>query len=382
VRILGFGYDTNLLLPEDEANEGQYRQRRYCDLLGQEKAFIILGRGLPHQERSIADGRIWAISASAQHKLRQVGLAYLHGIRVSHRFQPDIVEYQDPGLAGLVAYLTARRLRVPLVGGVFNDFLDNPTWLARAAPRRLYNVMAKFVLSRSVRVRCDSLETACSLNTKGYTQVRYVPFFVPWLEGFSVSDEVQSDRLRRWDSDPVILCVARLSEEKNIALLLRAFERVHTSARRGRLVFVGAGPLKRELERLAAELGVERWISWVGAVEYRALPGYYRQANLLVLPSSSETLARVLVLAQASRLPVITTDTSGSRGVVSNGQSGYVTPVGDVQAFSEALGRLICDKAIYRRMLGSTGAHALEQHGEAMITGELRGFYEDVLPCA
>jgi glycosyltransferase involved in cell wall biosynthesis len=380
MRILSFSYDTNLLLPEDAANESQYRQRRYCELLDQERAFVVLNSGFPHQERTLANGRIWAISASAKSKWRRVCLAYRRGIRTGHRFRPHIVEYQDPQLAGWAAYLAAQAFHVPLVGGVFNDFLDNPTWLKGAVWRRFYNQVGKFVLSRSFRVRCDSAETTRSLHSKGYTQVRYIPFFVPWLESFAVPDEVQRARLKRWQDDPLILCVARLSEEKNIALLLQAFGRVTSASPRGRLVVVGSGPLREELEHLASGLGIAQRVSWPGAVETTALPGYYREANVFALSSNSETSARVLIMAQASRLPTLTTATSGSRDIVSDGQTGCVTPVGDVGAFAEALGRLLNDETAYWRLMEAGEYDALERYGERVITNELQAFYRDLVP--
>ena len=378
MKILSFGYDTNLLLPEDETNENQYRQRRYCELLDQEKVFVILSPCFPHQENFLANRRIWATSVSTKLKLQQVCLACWHGMRIGRQFQPDVVEYQDPQLAGLIAYLIAKRLNVPLIGAVFNDFLDNPVWLREEAIRRFYNRIGKFVLSHSIRVRCDSAETTRSLNNKGFTQVSHIPFFVPWLEKFLVSDEIRHARLKCWDDNPVILCVARLSEEKNIALLLRAFRQVCNGSQRGRLVIVGSGSLKDELEHLSVDLGIAHRISWVGKVDYVSVPRYYREANLFVLSSNSESSARVLIQAQAAQLPTLTTDTSGSRDIVSDGRTGYVTPVGDVGALAKALNHLLGDKATYQRMLESNEYHALEQYGESVITTQLRDFYSNL----
>jgi glycosyltransferase involved in cell wall biosynthesis len=111
-------------------------------------------------------------------------------------------------------------------------------------------------------------------------------------------------------------------------------------------------------------------------VPYIVVPQYYRAANLFALSSNSETSARVLIQAQASRLPTLTTATSGSRDIVSDGQTGYVTPVGDVEAFAEALHRLLNDRTTYRRMLEANGYRAIEQYGERVITTELRAFYD------
>lgn len=375
MRILSFGYDADLLLPEDEANESQYRQRRYCELLDQEKVIVILGADLPCRERLLAGGRIRVVGVPARSKLQQVYLACRQGVALGRQFRPDCVEYQDPRLAGLVAWWTARRLRLPLIGGLFNDLLDNPIWLRQAPAHRLYNRIGKYVLSRSLLVRCDSPETTRALNDKGYAQVRYIPFFIPWLERFAVSEEVQQERLRRWQDEPVVLNVARLARGKNVALLLRAFARTVSTWRRGRLVIVGSGDLEDELKRLAVELDIDRQVTWTGAVGYTDLPRYYQEANLFALSSDSETSARVLVLAQAARLPTVTTATSGSGDIVSDGQTGYVTPVGDVEAFADALDRLLNDRAVYQRMLKSNAYRALEQHGEQIIVTELRAFY-------
>lgn len=378
MRILSFGYDAGLLLPEDEMNESQYRQRRYCELLDQEKVIVVLGQDLPFRERLLARGRIRVVGVSARSKLVQVYRACRQGVALGRQFQPACVEYQDPRLAGLVAWWTARRLRLPLIGGVFNDLLDNPIWLKQSPVHRLYNRIGKYVLSRSLLARCDSLETTRALNEKGYAQVRYIPFFVPWLERFAVSEQAQQERMRRWQDDPLILNVARLVRVKNVALLLRAFARVASTSRRGRLLIVGSGDLEDELKRLAVELGIGPRVTWAGAVGYLDLPQYYQEANLFALSSDSETSARVLVLAQAARLPTVTTDTSGARAIVGDGQTGYVTPVGDVEAFAEALGRLLNDRATYQRMVESNAYHALEQHGERVVAAALRAFYADI----
>jgi glycosyltransferase involved in cell wall biosynthesis len=379
MKILSFGYDTSLLLPEELTNEGQYRQTRYCELLGQEKAFVILNSGFPHRERFLANGRVWVVSASGRWIGQQIVHAYLRGLQVAKRFKPDLVEYQDPRLAGLLAYFTARALKRPLTGGVFNDFLDNPTWLGSSPRRRIGNRVGQWVLQHSTCVRCDSAETTEALKRKGYTQVRYIPFFIPWLEKFTVSDEIQNSRLTRWQEDPLVLCVARLSEEKNVALLLRAFAQVCAETRRGRLAMAGSGPLEAELAQLASQLGIHQRVTWLGLVDYATLLRLYGEANVFALSSNSETSARVLILAQTARLPTVTTATSGSRAVVSEGRSGYVTPIGDEAAMVSALRGLLTDRARYRQMLFSPGYYDYVQHGEAGVMPRLREFYESAL---
>lgn len=375
MKILSFGYDWNLLLPEDSRNEGQYRQRRYCELLDQEKRVVVLNRDCPYEERILADGRVRAYRAAGRSLLARCLGAHRLGFEIARDFRPDVVEYQDPQIVGWVAWSIARRLAVPLVGGLFNDFIDNPTWLTGSLCRRLLNRQAKLVLARSRRVRCDSAETTQVLRAKGFANIHHVPFFVPWLERFAVDDEMQQHRLRRWAEDPSVLCVARLAREKNLPLLLRAFARASADVGRGRLVVVGSGAEHERLERLVSDLGIAQRTLFSGAVDYFALPEYYRTASIFALSSDSETSARVLILAQAARLPTVTTATSGSAEIVTDGITGFVTPVGDEARFAGALGRLIGDAPIYRTQL-SARFEAVDRFGECVITTGLRAFYQ------
>jgi len=380
MKILCFSYDEALLLPEDEGNESQYRQSRYCDFLDQEKIFVVLGSVSCRGERLLAGGRIRVMGAGSRFKAWQAALGFLKGVWQGWRMKPDAVEYQDPRLAGLVAYAVSRLLRKPLLGGIFNDFTDNPTWIGGSIKRRIYNAVGKWVLRRTFRVRCDSETTAVAFQKKGYPQVWYVPFYIPWLERFRVSPAEVGERQVSWNKAPVVLCVARLAEEKNIALLLRAFAKTKTARGRGRLVIVGGGSLERELRALAARLGLDESVDWIGPVKYLALPEVFRRAHIFALPSNSETSARVLVLAQAMKLPTVTTDTSGCREIVRDGKTGFVTPLGEEETFAVALERLLTDGPLYQRILaaaGSTGA--VERHGDLAIRTGLRVFYENVV---
>lgn len=379
MNILSFGNDANLLLPEDPLNESQFRQQRYCEILGIRKAFVILTADDLPLERTLAGGAIRSVRAYGSHRWQQVLQARSRGLELANAFRPDLVEYQDPKVSGLAAYLTARSLGLPLVGGVFNDFLDNPTWLGSSTSRRLLNRVGKFVLTRSAGARCDSVDTSAGLKQRGFSRVEHIPFFVPWLDRFAVSDLVQDARMERWDEDPTILCVARLSEEKNIPLLLQAFAAARRQTGRGRLVVVGSGALESEVKRLANQLDLQAQIQWIGNVDYLNLPGEYEGANLFVLSSDSETSARVLSLAQASRLPTISTNTAGSLDIVKDGLTGFITPVGDTAAFTQALTRLTGDRAAYRSMLYATAYSASEVHGERMIDQRLRAFYGHIL---
>ncbi|MBI5397716.1 MAG: glycosyltransferase [Verrucomicrobia bacterium] len=372
MRILAIGADTSLLEPEDTANEGQYRQRRYCECLGQTKLFVIVG-GPRREQQELAGGRLRAVGVGRG--LAGLMRARAVGLRLARAFQPDLIEYQDPRGFGVVALSIARALRVPVVGGVFNDLLDDPAWMGLSPQRRLLNAAAKRVMARSRAVRCDSADTTAALRRKGFDCVQHIPFFVPWIERFTVSAPAHAARLAQWDREPVALCAARLAAEKNIPLLLRAFAAVP----RGRLIITGSGPLKERLAQQAAALGIARRVTWAGFVDAGTLWDHFHKANVFILSSDTEASARVLIQAQAARLPTVTTDTAGSRLIVKDGRAGRVTPIGDAEALAAALRPLLTDRALYEEMLFSTDYYDYAQHSEAAVMPRLREFYQNAL---
>lgn len=131
---------------------------------------------------------------------------------------------------------------------------------------------------------------------------------------------------------PVILGVGRLSEQKDFATLIRAFARVRSNFN-ARLLILGEGPLRAELEALVVELGIEQVVSMPGWVSNPV--AYMREAALFVLCSRWEGLPGALIEALFAGVPVIATDApGGSREILQEGRFGALIPPGDVEALT------------------------------------------------
>jgi glycosyltransferase involved in cell wall biosynthesis len=136
-------------------------------------------------------------------------------------------------------------------------------------------------------------------------------------------------------SPPVVLGVGRLVPQKDFATLVRAFARVR-ARRSARLLLLGEGPGRSELERLAGELGVAGEVRFAGRVE--SAPAYMARAAVFALSSAWEGFGRVLVEALAVGCPVVSTDCpSGPREILEDGAFGPLVPVGNAEALAEAI---------------------------------------------
>ena len=134
---------------------------------------------------------------------------------------------------------------------------------------------------------------------------------------------------------PVILAVGRLAKAKDYPTLFRAFSLVR-QVRPAKLLILGEGEERANLERLAIDLGIQNDVSMPGFVDNPF--AFMSKASVFVLSSAWEGLPTVLVEALACGCPVVATDCrSGPREILDNGRYGRLVPVGDYEALAKAI---------------------------------------------
>lgn len=134
---------------------------------------------------------------------------------------------------------------------------------------------------------------------------------------------------------PVVLGVGRLDAQKRFDVLIRAFAALRREVL-ARLVILGEGPLREELQVLAGDLGVSDDLAMPGFVA-NPFP-YMRRASVFALSSDWEGLPNVLIQARALGTPVVATDCpSGPYEILEGGRLGALVPMGDDEAMALAL---------------------------------------------
>jgi glycosyltransferase involved in cell wall biosynthesis len=155
-------------------------------------------------------------------------------------------------------------------------------------------------------------------------------------------EEVVAKSLMRADEDfldnktiPVVVAVGRLHRVKNHAMLLNAIKLVHRS-RPVRLIVLGEGDMRRELQTLTESLGLAPYVKFLGFKENPY--AYLSRADVFAHSSNFEAFANVLVEALTCGCPVVSTDCpSGPSEILENGKWGKLVPVGDARAMADAI---------------------------------------------
>jgi glycosyltransferase involved in cell wall biosynthesis len=170
---------------------------------------------------------------------------------------------------------------------------------------------------------------------------------------------------------PVVGNVAALTEHKDHATLLAAMPRVLEAVPAARLVIVGAGRLRAQLEAEARRRGLGERCVFTGfrADIDRLIPAF----SLLCLTSSTEGLGTSLLDAMCFGRPVVATDAGGIPEAVEHGKTGLLVPVGDPATLAAALTELLL-RADRRQTLGEAGRRRFEREftAERMVDETLR----------
>lgn len=155
-----------------------------------------------------------------------------------------------------------------------------------------------------------------------------------------------------FDQDvPVVTSVGRFAVQKDFETIVRAFALLRET-HRARLVLVGDGDRRASLESLAADLGVQADVAFVG---YQDNPyPYVARSDVFVHSSHYEGLGNVIIEALALGTPVVATDCpNGPREILVDGDGGKLVPVGDAQAMRDALAATLDDPGRSRRELAA-----------------------------
>ncbi len=163
-----------------------------------------------------------------------------------------------------------------------------------------------------------------------------------------------------------ILTVGRLTEKKGHEYALKAIADVIKTHKDISYIIAGDGPLKGKLESLASSLGITGNVEFFGAIDQDELLKLYEQAHIFILPSvtardgDQEGAPVVLMEAQASGIPVISTLHSGIPEVVVDGKSGFLVPEKDADALADKINYLIEHPEIWPE-LGRAGRTTVEE---------------------
>ena len=176
---------------------------------------------------------------------------------------------------------------------------------------------------------------------------------------------------------PRLACIARLSEQKGHLLLLEAANLLAVQGLEFKLVLVGDGPLRSDIEKQILQLGLQNHIEITGWASGDRVQQEILASRAMVLPSFAEGLPVVIMEALALNRPVISTYVAGIPELVEPGVCGWLVPPGSVEALAVAM-RAVLEAPLEKlEQMGKTGAERVaQQHNVDLEAKKLVALFE------
>lgn len=284
------------------------------------------------------------------------------------RLKPDLVHLHLPNPLAAAAWLT--------VGAVPSaDLPPLAVWYHADITRQKVGRLLVHPVVRACLAR------AAGISVSSTTLAGSSPVLGPWREKVGVIPfGIESDPWMTVEPshDGPFLFVGRLVPYKGLEILLAAMSRLPEAE----VVIVGEGPLLGSLGALAAKLGIEERIHFVGPKDAAQVAEHMARARALVLPSvdSSETFGLVQLEAMAAGVPVVASDLpTGVREVGEPGRTCLLVPPNDPEALGRALGGLMNDRDKVRRMGAAGRLRFEERYTRGLMIDRLLTWYTSLL---
>ncbi len=298
-------------------------------------------------------------------------LAFGRLVRVLKEKRIHIIHAHVPEM-GVIGWVAGKLAGVPVICFTMN----NPPDKEPAVHRRWHIWAARLcdhTVCASYRVR-QSLEKRLPRLAKERVGMIYNaiahPDTIPRTDEKTIRkirEEVQCNQ-----GEKLLVCVARLTEQKGHTVLLEAFRKIRDQGHPVKLALVGDGELEPVLRRQASSLKLDRHICWMG--RRNDVYDVLQSSDIYVSTSRWEGLNISMLEAMAIGLPVVASDIGGHTEAVQKDETALLVPGENPGAFANAVGRLLEDNALARSM-GEKGRQRVQEH---FITAVMSQCYQKV----
>lgn len=179
------------------------------------------------------------------------------------------------------------------------------------------------------------------------------------------------------NGETLLVHVSNFRPVKRPVDCVEIFARVFKKQSQTRLVMVGDGSERTNAEHRARCLGVAEKCSFVG--KQPNIVDYLSAADVLLLPSEQESFGLAALEAMACEVPVIASRVGGIPEVVTDGETGFLSEVGDVAKMADDATRLVADEKLRKEMGARARASAISRYRTDIVIPQYIEFYEQVL---
>jgi glycosyltransferase involved in cell wall biosynthesis len=261
-------------------------------------------------------------------------------------FRPDVVHVATEFSLGISGVKAARQLGLPIIASAHTDYDQyaaryGVTWALRAGWHYL-----RWFYGQAHRVLCPSRIYEQALHRHGVLHTGLWSRGVdPRVFAPGFRSEAYRTAVGAGTGDLIVTYIGRIAREKNLGLLLEAWESLAAERGGAQLVLVGRGPLEDDIRRRQLP-----GVHVTGLLQGEALSAAYASADIFAFPSPTETFGNSLLEAMGSGLPPIVAAGGGVLEFAEHGRNAWLVEPDSAPAIADALRRLMTDAALRHRL--------------------------------
>jgi glycosyltransferase involved in cell wall biosynthesis len=258
----------------------------------------------------------------------------LNSLKIIYDLEPDEIYISTPGPIGLLGLLASKLLRVKSTGIYHTDFtMEVSKIIEDESVSRLLETLVKWFYDKMDEIGVFTEEYVKILGDRGFDTGKMRIFnkgidaalFYP---RYSMREEVA---IKNNIPEGInLLYAGRISKDKNIDFLLDVYRELIRHHGDINLIVAGEGPYLENLKQNSQDL--ER-VKFLGLIENNRLPVIYSSTDVLIFPSETDTFGMVVLESQSCGLPALVSDKGGPQRIVIDGETGYVIPANDFEAW-------------------------------------------------
>ena len=303
--------------------------------------------------------------------------------------KPDIIHIHTEFALAKIVIKYAKKNNIPLVLTAHTNWEELINEYIKFIPHNLARFYCRSILRRmfnkvDVVIVPTSLMEARLIEYLVRSPIQVIPtgitasHFSRNIVELEVSPNLIFESLSETIKDhKMLLYVGRLGKEKNIKFLIDAFFKLAKSNDDIKLVIVGDGPAREELEDYSRSLGLEGRVIFTGFVQRNMLNDFYSMAHIFIFASKVESQGLVILESMTCGTPVVAIGEMGTRALMGSGGGGYMVD-DDLDLFIEKVELLLNDSQIYKIKSAEAFIEA-EKWGSEIMSSKVLSLYEGLL---
>lgn len=285
-----------------------------------------------------------------------LGYGLLMSLIFRNRIEIMIAQSPVDGFVCALAKRTAELLgrKVALVIENHGDYMESIFLQRKIRLEKLY----RWFIKRAARFSSKNADSFRAVSGETREQLRDLAEGKPIIQFIAWTDidafkEAYQQIASAERSQEVVCFSGALIPRKGVEYLLEAFSKIQDLFNGAFLEIIGPELNQQyclELKKKTRVMGLEKRVTFVGELSQEEMAERLARSRVLVLPSLSEGLGRVIIEAMACGVPVVCSSVGGIKDVVENGKTGFLVPPGDAEALAEKLKVLLSDRELALRM--------------------------------